>query len=70
MFQEEDRRFQIQDILSRTKDIGKKEGAVKKVAQTIVSINFLFTDNHATFYNVCNYLKKALYLFISGGITM
>ena len=39
MFQEEDRRFQIQDILSRTKDIGKKEGAVKKVAQTIVLLS-------------------------------
>ena len=35
MFQEADRRFQIQYILSRTKDMGKKACAVKKVAQTI-----------------------------------
>ena len=47
MFQEEDRRFQIQDILSRTKDIGKKEGAVKKVAQTF----FFYSYTHIILYS-------------------
>ena len=35
MFQEAHRRFQIQNILSRTKVIGKKACAVKSFAQSI-----------------------------------
>ena len=45
MFQEADRRFQIQYILSRTKDMGKKACAVKKVAQTIGQVCMEQTTN-------------------------